>query len=226
MSILGDAIRAGRLSKGLTQQQLGAEFKISKAAVAMWESGTNVPDQRKLARLVQLLGLDPSVAVGLEAPPESPLRGLSEGPQTIMTIQERGFGEKPDLPVYASAQGGDGALILTRDDPVDWLYRSEQMRSVRNPFAFMIIGDSMAPALEHGDRAVVNPSIVPRPNVNCVFVQEVEDSTSFLVLTKRLLRSTADVWRVRQFNPARDFDLSRRKWSKAHVISEIRKGGL
>jgi hypothetical protein len=31
---------------------------------------------------------------------------------------------------------------------------------------------------------------------------------------------------VRQFNEPRDFELSRKKWTKALVISEIRRGGL
>ena len=34
---LGEAIRAGRRAKGLTQQQLGDVFGISKSAVNMWE---------------------------------------------------------------------------------------------------------------------------------------------------------------------------------------------
>lgn len=45
-----------------------------------------------------------------------------------------------------------------------------------------------------------------------------------LALVKRLLRHTADHWRVRQFNPPRDFDLSKKKWSRALVITEKRYG--
>jgi len=132
---------------------------------------------------------------------------------------------RPDIPVWAAAQAGeDGALILV-PDPVDYIFRSERMRGVRNPFAFQIVGSSMSPALEHGDQVVINPALLLRPGVDCVFIQEQRDGT-FLALVKRLLRQTADNWQVRQYTPKRDFDLSKKKWPRAHVVAEIRRGGL
>jgi phage repressor protein C with HTH and peptisase S24 domain len=132
---------------------------------------------------------------------------------------------QPDIPVWAAAQAGDdGALILV-PDPVDYIFRSERMRGVRNPFAFQIVGSSMSPALEHGDQVVINPALLVRPGVDCVFIQQQRDGT-FLALVKRLLRQTADNWHVRQFEPKRDFDLSKKKWLRAHVVAEIRRGGL
>ena len=132
---------------------------------------------------------------------------------------------RPDIPVWAAAQAGeDGALILV-PDPVDYIFRSERMRGVRNPFAFQIVGSSMSPALEHGDQVVINPALLLRPGVDCVFIQQQRDG-SFLALVKRLLRQTADSWHVRQFDPKKDFDLTKKKWPRAHVVAEIRRGGL
>ena len=132
---------------------------------------------------------------------------------------------RPDIPVWAAAQAGeDGALILV-PDPVDYIFRSERMRGVRNPFAFQIVGSSMSPALEHGDQAVINPALLLRPGVDCVFIQQQRDG-SFLALVKRLLRQTADSWHVRQYDPKKDFDLPKKKWPRAHVVAEIRRGGL
>jgi len=132
---------------------------------------------------------------------------------------------RPDIPVWAAAQAGeDGALILV-PDPVDYIFRSERMRGVRNPFAFQIVGSSMSPALEHGDQVVINPALLVRPGVDCVFIQQQRDGT-FLALVKRLLRQTADNWHVRQYDPKKDFDLAKKKWARAHVVAEIRRGGL
>jgi phage repressor protein C with HTH and peptisase S24 domain len=132
---------------------------------------------------------------------------------------------RPDIPVWAAAQAGeDGALILV-PDPVDYIFRSERMRGVRNPFAFQIVGSSMSPALEHGDQVVINPALLVRPGVDCVFIQQQRDGT-FLALVKRLLRQTADSWQVRQYDPKKDFDLPKKKWPRAHVVAEIRRGGL
>src|SRR5438477_6743677 len=151
MSALSEAIRAGRLAKGMDQVQLAAAFGITKSAVNQWESGKNVPDQRKLAKLVEILELDPAVAVGL------PSRA-GETPRVAYS-RELPPDSRPDIPVWASAQAGqDGALILT-PDPIDFIHRSERLRGVRNPFAFYVVGTSMSPAIEHGDQVVVNPAI-------------------------------------------------------------------
>jgi phage repressor protein C with HTH and peptisase S24 domain len=132
---------------------------------------------------------------------------------------------RPDIPVWAAAQAGDDGSLILVPDPVDYIFRSERMRGVRNPFAFQIVGSSMSPALEHGDQVVVNPALLVRPGVDCVFIQEQRDGT-FLALVKRMLRQSADNWHVRQFAPKRDFDLAKKKWPRAHVVAEIRRGGL
>jgi len=92
-----------------------------------------------------------------------------------------------------------------------------------SPFAFYVIGTSMSPAIEHGDQVVVNPSLLPQAGKDHVFLQTQEDGT-ILALVKRLLKVGATSWRVRQFNPAKDFELPKTKWSKALMISEKRVG--
>lgn len=54
---LGDQIRRARLANGFSQQDVGAKFGISRAAVAQWENGTTRPDQDKLVVLADLLGI-------------------------------------------------------------------------------------------------------------------------------------------------------------------------
>jgi phage repressor protein C with HTH and peptisase S24 domain len=130
---------------------------------------------------------------------------------------------RPDVPVWASAEAGqDGAILLT-SEPIDYIRRSERMQGVRNPFAFYVIGKSMSPAIEHGDQVVVNPAVPVRPGADCVFIHD-DGSGTLLALVKRLLRGNADTWRVRQFNPARDFELPKKKWTRVLVITEKRYG--
>jgi phage repressor protein C with HTH and peptisase S24 domain len=81
----------------------------------------------------------------------------------------------------------------------------------------------MSPAIEHGDQVVVNPVVPVRPGADCVFLHE-DGNGTMMALVKRLLRQSAEHWRVRQFNPPRDFDLSKKKWTKALVITEKRYG--
>ena len=227
MSELGDAIRAGREKRGLTQAELAAEFGISKSAVNQWESGKNVPDQRKLGKLVQLIGLDPAVAAGvpgagggaanaaLAAEPDD--SDATRAPTHTRVSRETPTNGRPDIPVWASAEAGhDGAMVLV-NDPIDYIRRSERMLGVRSPFAFYVIGSSMSPAIEHGDQVVIHPNLPPQPGKDHVFLQEQADGT-MLALVKRLLRSTTTTWKVRQFNPAKDFDLDRSQWQKAQLV--------
>lgn len=130
---------------------------------------------------------------------------------------------RPDVPVWASAEAGQaGAMVLT-NEPIDYIRRSERMMGVRNPFAFYVIGHSMSPAIEHGDQVVVNPATPVRPGADCVFVHD-DGGGTLTALVKRLLRAGPDSWKVRQFNPARDFDLPKKKWTRALVITEKRYG--
>ncbi len=53
--MLNERIRALRLAKGLTLQQVGDVFGISRASVSAWENGVAKPDATKLVRLAELL---------------------------------------------------------------------------------------------------------------------------------------------------------------------------
>ena len=217
MSELGDTIRAAREAKGMSQVALAAYFGISKSAVNQWESGKNVPDQRKMAALAEKLELDPALLVRLAGIPAP-----GSAPQAVMSPVPNQPG-RPDIPVWASAEAGsDGAMVLV-NDPIDWIRRSERMQGVRSPFAFYVIGNSMSPAIEHGDQVVVNPSLLPTAGKDHVFLQTQEDGT-MLALVKRLLRVGANSWKVRQFNPPKDFDLPKAKWGKALMVTEKRVG--
>jgi transcriptional regulator with XRE-family HTH domain len=52
--MLNERLKNLRLAKGLTLQQVGDVFGISRASVSSWESGTNQPDPRKLQKLAEL----------------------------------------------------------------------------------------------------------------------------------------------------------------------------
>jgi transcriptional regulator with XRE-family HTH domain len=54
--MLNERIRKLRLARGMTLQQLGDVFGISRGSVSSWESGVNVPDARKLVKLAEALG--------------------------------------------------------------------------------------------------------------------------------------------------------------------------
>jgi SOS-response transcriptional repressor LexA len=162
--------------------------------------------------LAPLLGVSPD-DLRSYAPPSAGGGGLqgdlrSAGPLRAV--------DRADLPVYASAEGGGGAIVIT-SEPIDFVRRPEPLLSVRDGYGCYVIGDSMSPAYEQGDLLLIHPGKPVRPGDDCVFVREQPDGTQH-ALVKRLLRSTAEKFRVRQFNPARDFDLDRTQWTKVQLI--------
>jgi phage repressor protein C with HTH and peptisase S24 domain len=95
--------------------------------------------------------------------------------------------------------------------------RPEPLLSVRDGYGCYVIGDSMSPAYEQGDLLLIHPGRPVRPGDDCVFVRDPGDGSQH-ALVKRLLRIAPEKWRVRQFNPAKDFDLDRGQWQKAQLI--------
>lgn len=124
------------------------------------------------------------------------------------------LGEK-DLPVFGTAQGGSGALIVT-DQPVDWVVRPNPLLRVKDGYGMLVTGDSMTPEHKHGSIALVNPHLPWRPGHTCVFRRHDDDGTVYAII-KELRRWTDDTWYVRQHNPKKDFTLKRSEWQVCHV---------
>jgi phage repressor protein C with HTH and peptisase S24 domain len=124
------------------------------------------------------------------------------------------FGDR-DLPVFGTAQGGSGALIVT-DQAVDYVVRPAPLLRVRDGYGMIVTGDSMSPKIENGDTVLVNPHLPPRSGDTCVFRNHQDDGT-VLVIVKKLRRFTDETWYVSQHNPAKDFQLKRAEWQICHV---------
>lgn len=228
---LGKAIKVAREAKDLDQVMLGKQLGVTKSAVNQWESGKNVPDRKRQSKLAQLLDLDPAMihalATGEEWPPApvqiSMLDEVPSRPADNQPAPQSQPPTRPDLPVWSAVEGGDDGAIILTDHPIDYIWRPDDMKQVRDGLAFYVVGSSMSPAIDHGDLVVVNPSKPIKGGVDCVFIHEQADGT-MLGLVKRLVRHSPDRWVVKQFDPAKQFELSRAKWTKAWRIVEKRYG--
>lgn len=120
-----------------------------------------------------------------------------------------------DLPVFGTAQGGSGALIVT-DQAVDYVVRPAPLLRVRDGYGMIVSGESMSPKIENGDTVLVNPHLPHRNGDTCVFRSHQDDGT-VLAIVKTLRRFNDETWFVRQFNPPKDFQLKRSEWQVCHV---------
>lgn len=239
----GQRIREARKAKFGSQDQLAAAIAergvvVTRGAVGNWERGLGIT-MDNLGLVAELTGFrleylatgalpkhggSPSIpdaaatstgrhGPGFSESPPFPASALS-GPAQPMQSDDRRR-DNP-LPVWASAEGGEEGAMLITTGPIDWIPRPRTLQ-VQGAFAVYLIGDSMSPAYDHGDQLYIHPHRPAEGGQDCLFVQELEDGT-LLGLAKRLVRARPDRWRVRQFNPAKDFELDRRKWRKAWVI--------
>ena len=125
-------------------------------------------------------------------------------------------GERSDLPVYASAEGGPSGMVVTHD-PIDWVVRPEPLQNARDAFAVYVIGSSMEPRYEQGEMILVHPSKPAQPNDDVLLLSNMEGG-SFAALIKRLVGWNDKTWTVRQYNQPREYELPRSDWPRAQVV--------
>ncbi len=121
-----------------------------------------------------------------------------------------------DLPVFATAQGGQGGALIMSGEAVDYVIRPAPLARVKDGYGMIVAGDSMSPQFENGSTALINPHLPPRSGDTCVFRSHQDDGTVF-ALIKKLRRVTEDTWYVTQFSPKKDFQLKRSEWQICHV---------
>ncbi len=94
--MLSERIRQLRLAKGLTLQQVGDAFGISRSSVSAWESGVAKPDGSKLVRLAELLDtqLDYLLAASPSLAQES-LMLVSDTPSGVRFLRWDLIGSNP-----------------------------------------------------------------------------------------------------------------------------------
>lgn len=207
---LKERLQLARKRAGLKQAEVARAFDVTSQAVSQWERGEAAPGHEKLARLARLYDVDLTWLLEGDGdpPPPKDVRDYRPAPNI--------FGER-DLKVFSSAEGGSGEMVIS-GDLIDLVPRPWYMREVRDGFAVLVVGESMVPAFEPGDIAVINPRL-PVKNGTDVILTAGELQGEFRASIKRLERSDAKHWHLRQFNPPRgekaEFSWLKRDWPKA-----------
>jgi phage repressor protein C with HTH and peptisase S24 domain len=204
---MGQKIRRRREELRLSQADLGREVGVSPATIDKIESGHT-------ARSRYL----PMIAVKLGVPLEeldTQLAALGGAATQFLPAVDL-VGER-DFPIYASAEGGQGQIIVSTD-AVDFMPRPAPLAHVKGAYGLYITGESMVPEFEPGDVAMVNPYLPLVADVTCVFYGERDGAPRATI--KRLMRQSADAWHVKQWNPPEkmkaEFTLAKSEWPVCH----------
>lgn len=191
-----------REAQGYSQPKFAKLIGVSQSLIAQLESGA-VTSTKHIFKIAKTLGVSVSVfdasATEQAAPNAQPI-----------------VSGRADTPIYSSAEGGRGALIVTWE-PVDWIVRPAPLLHARGGYGILVSGDSMFPAYEPGDTALVNPLIKPALMRDAIFFKGDGDDISE-ALIKRLVKASSTEWHVRQWNPTRDFTLKKTEWTRCHAV--------
>lgn len=134
--------------------------------------------------------------------------------EPIITLDDQSSGRL--IPIYAAAQGGEGHLIIDHS-PIDQLPGPEELRHVRDPYGILIVGESMVPAYRPGDIAWVNPRKLPERDTDVV-LYHVPPFGEAEAIIKTLVSWSPQEWKLRQYQPPRDFIESIIDWPICHRI--------
>lgn len=205
---LKERLHAARKRSDMTQAEVARALGVTPQAVSQWERGEAVPEHSKLLPLAKLYGIEPGWLLGEPGDLPRTEGGYRPAPEIL--------GER-DLKVFAAVEGGPGEMVVSTD-PIELVARPWYMREVRDGYAVLVVGESMIPAFEPGDIAVVNPRLPPMRGKDVVLIGG-EQQGEFRASIKRLESWDAKQWHLRQFNPPRgqkpELTWLRRDWPKA-----------
>jgi phage repressor protein C with HTH and peptisase S24 domain len=120
------------------------------------------------------------------------------------------------IPIYAGAQGGKGHLIIDFN-PIEEARPPDELIRVRDAYGILIVGDSMVPAYRPGDIAWVNPHKQNERDTDVV-LYHVPPNNEAEAIIKTLIGITKNEWKLRQYQPPRDFSEAIADWPVCHRI--------
>lgn len=125
-----------------------------------------------------------------------------------------------DIPVLGQAEcGSDGAFTLNGGDPIDIVRRPPGLLNRKGIYCIYAEGSSMEPVYEAGDLIYVDPHRPPRAGrdvvIQLVAKGPAGEERCFL---KRLVRRSGNRWRLKQFNPEKEFVLDDKDVRAVHLV--------
>lgn len=211
MDALGQQIRDKRIELGISQVELARRVGTTQATIDKIEHGRS-QRSRFLYPVMQALGMPTGQMIpGAPERPHVPVLGALVPPGGFPRAELIG---EPDLPVFASTEGGEGQFIISTD-VIDQVRRPAPLAYVRDGYGVIITGESMVPAFRPGDIALVHPRLPPRVEDAVILFTAEQDRSSI----KEYRGQTQTTWKLRRYRPKEeDFTLQVADWPTIHTV--------
>lgn len=147
---LKDWIKAARLHKKWTQQQLGDAVGRTKANVGHWEQGKHEPKLELIEAIAQATGYPAPFIGSSQEKFDANVKPAPPGTRAYPVISKIQAGRVKEM--ACPYEPGDGYAVVYGDDDTSlWAFFLE------------IEGDSMLPDFTEGDLVLIDPELTPRP---------------------------------------------------------------
>jgi transcriptional regulator with XRE-family HTH domain len=191
-----------RKERGLSQEQLARRIGVRQNTIAAIESGTT-KKSKYLPDIARVLQVDLADLDAAEGAPRTP------------TIRGADLVGARDLPLYATVEAGEGAVVMS-SDPVDEIRRPAPLATVKGAYGVIVSGESMVPALRPGDIVLIHPHLPPKIEDICLFIGQ--KNGEFVATIKEYVGQTKDHWKVKRYKPEeKEFLLRKSDWQTCHV---------
>lgn len=186
-----------------------------------------LPGSARLGKLAQLLGTSSDWLMYGDELVRSEVRGTGLSARDAETAW-RGPSRAKPVPLMGVAFGGEfgGGIEMTElhlSEVLDYLARPNGVAADPAAYAVEIIGDSMAPRFEPGERAFVSPRSPVRigDDVIVQLLGDGEDQVAgqiVMVLIKRLVKRSHKNIELCQFNPKKSFTVPLDRIAHVHRV--------
>jgi phage repressor protein C with HTH and peptisase S24 domain len=124
-----------------------------------------------------------------------------------------------DVPVLGSAECGSDGVFTLNGEQIDLVRRPPGQMNRKGIYCIYAVGSSMEPVYESGDLVYVDPHCPPKAGRDVVIqlVPKASDGEIRCFL-KRLVRRAGNKWRVKQFNPEKEFVLEDKEVAAVHLV--------
>lgn len=207
---LKDNLKTARKAKGWSQETLAKEAGVSQQVISQIENGVESAGKDTIPTIAAALGIE---VTDLDA-------DYWNGHPALKVVRAK-VEERRDpptaviLPLFAAARGGKAEMVL-ENNPIG--IERHPLEGVRDAYAVYVLGESMEPVFRQGDHLLVNPHIPPTAGVDVILQTEPLETGERYAMVKRLVRPGRNDWRLQQFNPAKEFTVSRADYPDCHVI--------
>ena len=177
---IGEKIKIARITRGLTQEELGNMIGVQKSAIAKYESGRVVNIKRTtLQKIADVLDMNPSDLIF-----DDYTTSLSDsGTATVKRIPVLGR-VVARIPIDAI------------EEVLDWEEIPESLARTGEFFALQVKGDSMSPRIQEGDVLIVRQQ--NDADEGDIVIAQINGDTACV---KRLLKQEDGIV-LQSFNPA------------------------